>query len=209
MGEPASRFERLLDEMRRRTETLLADLDDAQRLGREIGRELEEVGRQHDLLANLYVQLRRIHGSLVLAEVVAALAETLTNLVGTEDFALFLRDEGERFEPLTAAGAGRALAPFSVGEGELGEVVQAGAVRYGTRPVAIVPLLVDQKCIGVVALVGLLPHKAALGPRDRALLEVLSEHAGVAIEAATVCSASSGVRRLRVSELRALVGSDR
>jgi hypothetical protein len=196
-------LETLLDELRRSTESLLHDLEHAKREGSTLAEELRVVRLQMETMANLYVQLRRVHSSLRLDEVVDAIEESLINLIGSEDFALFLRNGEGRFELLHAMGAGHSLAPFADGEGPLGAAVAAGRLVYG-NPTAAVPLrsaLDAGGCMGLLAVVGLLPHKAALIDVDRALLEVLAEHAGVALEAA-LC-AVKGQARAQVSELRA------
>lgn len=164
--------------------------------------ELDAARRQLAIIGNLYVQLRRLHASLRLDDVVAAVKETLVNLVGSEDFAVFLRDDGGRFEKLLEMGAGAALPDFAVGEGALGAAVASGAISYGD-PLAAVPLLsgIDGHAMGLIALSGLLPHKPELSVVDRTLLEVFVAHAGVALEAA-LC-ARAGAPQVEVRRLRA------
>jgi hypothetical protein len=197
-------LETLLEELRQHSESLVQDLAHAQREGSALAQELEYVTGQMATMANLYVQLRRLHASLRVADVVMAIDETLTNLVGSEDFALFLRDDGGRFEPLYACGTGEALPAFAIGEAGLGAALAAGANRFGGEYPAIVPLQsgLGDGCIGALVVTGLLAHKTELLPLDRTLLEVLGEHAGVAIEAA-LSAAAVGSPRRNVAELRA------
>lgn len=202
------KFETLLAEMRDHAQVLVSNLDDAQRAVRALTNELREVGQQHDLIANLYVQLRRIHGSLRLPDVVEAFNETLTNLVGTENFALFVRDEGSgRFEKLAWIGAeAGTLQSFAEGEGPVGIAATRESITYGT-PVAVLPLIgsIRRGCVGVIAIMGLLRHKKELSPRDKTILEVFAAHAAVALEAA-LCAASAGNQTWKADSFRQLLG---
>jgi hypothetical protein len=157
-----------------------------------------------DLLANLYVQLRRLSSSLRLLDVVQAIEETLTNLVGTEDWALFLRDaESGRFELLIASGLGNALGSFAAGEGDLGRAAVSGRIFYG-EPLAAVPLRsgLGTAPIGVIAVKRLLAHRTKIGSREQTLFEAFADHAGLALEAA-LCAEQSGPPSCSVERLRA------
>jgi hypothetical protein len=158
----------------------------------QLARELEETGRAHELFASLYVTLERLHRSLKVPDVVAAIHEVLINLVGTEDFALFVRDdESGRFQLLSAMGKGREIGEFVVGEGALGLAAAARELRWGD-PRAVAPLLDDGgRCVGLIAIVGLLLHKPTLERRDQVVVETLAAHAGIALEAALAASAAA------------------
>jgi hypothetical protein len=201
-----SALESLLVQIRQRSEAVVAELEDAQRASKSLSQQLEVIGREHELMANLYVQLRRIHASLQLRDVVAALGETLSNLVGTEDFALFLYDDDtRRYERVSEMGAGAEVPGFALGEGTLGSAAATHTIVYG-ETLAAVPLgsALGRGVMGMIVIVRLLAHKAGLVARDRALLEVFAEHAGVAIEAA-LCAAAVGVPRTSAAEVRAHV----
>jgi hypothetical protein len=147
-----------------------------------------------ELLANLYVQLKRLHGSLRLSDVICAIHETLTNLIGTEDFALLLHDHASgRWEPLCAVGAGAQVTGFAAG-GEPEGAVSVVALKSGLGP----------RPVGMIVLMRLVTHKPALTGRDRALLEEYAQQAGVALEAA-LCAELAGVPRVDVAALRARV----
>jgi hypothetical protein len=151
-----------------------------------------------------FVLLDRLHSSLQVKDVVAAIQEGVINLIGSEDFAIFVRDDNSRrFERLVSTGerAG-ALQGFVTGEGALGAAAAAVKIRYG-GPVAVVPLMSGRRTgsVGVVAIAGLLPHKPALTPDDHRLLEVLSRHGGLALEAA-ICVAAAPTRICIVEQLR-------
>ena len=175
----------------------------------ELARELEETGRAHELFANLYVTLERLHRTLKLPDVVSAVHEVLINLVGTEDFALFVRDDASgRFQLLSAMGAGRAIPEFTLGEGALGLAAQARELRWGEPP-ALAPLVDDAgRSVGLVAIVGLLNHKPMLERRDQVLVETLAAHAGIALEGALAAAAAAAGTGLawNVSYMKQLIG---
>jgi hypothetical protein len=156
---------------------------------------------------SLYVLLDRLHRSLALPDVVTAIQEAIVNLVGSEDHALFVRDDTTgRFEPLYALGEAQSVPSFVAGEGPFGAAALARAISW-TLPIAV-PLYDRQRgCIGLVAMLKLLRHKRGLDARDRALLEALSAHAGVALEAA-LCAAA-GPPSWDVSRVRTLLGGTR
>jgi hypothetical protein len=156
-----------------------------------------------------YIMLERLYASLQVGEVVTALQEGLINLVGSEDFTLFVRDDNSRrFEEVLSTGRRPAMPQsFVTGEGVLGATAAAAKIRYGD-PVAVVPLMSGRRIgsVGVVVIGGLLAHKRELTSEDHDLLEVLSRHGGLALEAAICASAAPGrvclVERLR-QEIRA------
>jgi hypothetical protein len=207
--EAKSGLDALLAQVRQHTALMSADLEEVQRVGRALALELQAVGRQQELMSNLYVQLQRLHSSLRLSDVVTALGETLTNLVGTEDFAVLLLDhDSGRYEPLVAVGGGESVASFAPGEGVLGEAALRGELRLG-EPLAAVPLAsgVRTGSIGMIVITHLLRHKTELTARDRPLLEAFAGHAGVALEAAMYAEMAGPVS-FRVHQLRALLHGD-
>ena len=162
--------------------------DEARRSAHAIADELEQVGDQHDLISTLFVGVAQLHASLKLTDIVAALAETLINLVGTEDFALFLRDdESGRFEKLWSTGANAAhLGSFVDGQGAFGRAVASGAIVYDSGSVATIPLAgsLSPGCFGAVVMCRLVGHKPSLTERDHQFLLTFADHGARALEAA-------------------------
>jgi hypothetical protein len=153
---------------------------------------------QGDGLVELYVQLKRLHASLRLADVVVALQETLVNLVGSEDFAIFLREtDGGRFERLTGIGTRAAAVEAFTPETPPSDAVALVPLRSGFG---------DATPMGMVAICGLVAHKRDLSEHDHALLRELGDHAGIALEAALAVEIA-GRPRVDVRELRTRLGS--
>jgi hypothetical protein len=181
-------------------------MDRCQERVRALAEELDETGRAHELIWSLYVTLERLHRSLKVADVVAAIAEVIINLVGSEDFALFVLDDASRtLQPLSSMGAGATLRAFAAGDGAFGQAASAGRPTFGDPP-ALAPLADDGgRVVGLIAIVGLLSHRPALERREQVIVEALAAHAGVALEAAL--AAVAGPPAWDASRLRALAGN--
>ncbi len=151
-----------------------------------------EVAQQNEGLANLYVASFQLHSTLDPDEVMGTVKEIIINLVGSEEFVIFVADKrtGE-LSPVAWEGS------FAVQEGEpspwdaevLDRVARTGqpafapagrAARPGT-PLACVPLTIKKEVVGVIALFALLAQKPALAALDMEILNLLAGHAATAI----------------------------
>ena len=149
------------------------------------------MAQQNEGLANLYVASFQLHSTLDPDEVMGTVKEIIINLVGSEEFVIFVADKrsGE-LSPVAWEGS------FAAGEGEpapwdaevLDRVARTGqpwfaphgARRRGT-PLACVPLVIKKEVVGVIAVFTLLMQKPALGPLDMEILNLLAAHAATAI----------------------------
>jgi len=172
---------------------------------RTLANEMAELRRDHDLLANQYVVLEQLHRSLKLPDVVGAIHEALVNIVGTEDFAVFVHEEASRrYELLSAMGAGQALTGFASGDGVIGRAAAAREATFG-KPPAVAPINDSSgRRVGLLVILHLLRHKRAVEKRDQLLVESLARNAGVALEAA-LCAAA-GPPAWNAVRMRALLG---
>jgi hypothetical protein len=141
-------------------------------------------------LAQLFVALERIHGGLTRAETLAALQEIVINVVGSEELAVFER-RGDRLSLVQSFGIDpEPWREVSAERGALGRAA-AGRLYVAGRegpPVpgeedltACIPLRVADRVLGVLAIFRLLGHKPVLGETDRAMFDLLSTHAGIAL----------------------------
>jgi hypothetical protein len=163
-------------------------LTEARSSAHALADELEQVGDEHDLISHLFVGVAQLHASLKLRDIVAAVAETLINLVGTEDFALFVRDETSgRFEKLWSTGPKASqLGGFAGGQGAFGRAVAGDGIVYDEGSVATIPLAgsLQPGCFAAVVVCSLVGHKPALTARDHQFLATFAEHGARALEAA-------------------------
>jgi hypothetical protein len=163
---------------------------------REFADRCRSIEEENHNLANLYVASDQLHSTLEIDEVLRIVIEIVISLIGAEVFAIYLLDEGrQELRVVAAEGIDPDRLPACrVGEGPIGGVVSGRAVRIyedaapggrdPERPLVCIPLQVDGKPIGAIALFGLLQQKRGFSALDRELFDVLARHAATAIFAA-------------------------
>ncbi|HEY3054847.1 MAG TPA: GAF domain-containing protein [Thermoanaerobaculia bacterium] len=162
-----------------------------------------EIEEQNNNLANLYVASYQLHSTLDFREVIQIVQEIVINLIGAESFAILLRDE-QTNELRTIAWDGEmsGLQTISIraGDGIIGWVAKSGESYYLDdvssaavtlqKPLAAVPLKIQQQVIGVIAVYKLLQQKDAFTAVDYELFSLLAAHAATAIFSAKLYSQS-------------------
>lgn len=163
---------------------------------RRYAEELTQLQQQANSLANLYVASYSLHSTLDRARLIEATKEIVANLIGSEEMAFFAVDgKGGRLQLLDAAG----LDPDRYRELPLDGGLIARAVRGGQPLVvgpgdrrgageealtAVVPLRVEERVVGAIAIFRLLPQKRGLADLDRELIDLLASQAGMALHCA-------------------------
>lgn len=175
----------------------VAALEDENRLFADRRLEIED---ENNTLANLYVASFQLHSTLDLSEVFRIVIEIVINLIGAEVFAIYVLDEKSRvLEPVAVEGAELGELPaMSVGHGLVGGCVADGETVFGdsteqidrTRPMVSIPLRIDDRAIGAIAIFRLLSQKTEFTPLDHELFTLLAGHAATAIFAAQLYSQS-------------------
>lgn len=170
--------------------TLVRRLSDVQRENESAAGRFVEIETQNTNLANLYVAGYQLHGSLDRQQVLASIKEIVINLIGSEDFAVFERDGEDRLrmiewfdQPPTV------FHEVAIGEGIIGQVAATGQPFISNDErgrsvgmVACVPLQVDGRVTGAIAIFRLLPQKHdGLESLDEELLGLLASQAGIAL----------------------------
>jgi hypothetical protein len=162
---------------------------------RQFTEEFAHVELQHSNLASLYVASYRLHETLSRPALFGAIQEIVANLVGSEEVAVFeLGHTGQRLS--LASSSGIEAGPYQTlacDGGVIGRVVRGGEVWMATedpdpelRPEeanlsALVPLKLEGRVTGILAIFRLLPQKEAFGELDRELFDLLAVHAGMAL----------------------------
>jgi GAF domain-containing protein len=120
--------------------------------------------------------------------------EIVINLIGAEVFAVYVLDEkSDQLSPV--ASEGKALSAFPrvpLGSGVVGESVESGETACGDalpsddleRPIVCIPLRIEERPIGAIAIFKLLAQKDAFAPLDHELFTLLAGHAATSIFAA-------------------------
>jgi nitrate/nitrite-specific signal transduction histidine kinase len=155
----------------------------------------------------LYVATYQLHATLDPADVQSTIAEIVLNLLGAEQFALFLHsEEGNALEirmqegDIDAPWSGAAAYPG--GDPFIDGALVDGVIRFGpadNSPIlVVVPLRVQDVTVGALVITKLLDHKAKLDEDDREILDLLGAHAASALFASHVYSRAA--RKLRTLE---------
>jgi len=163
---------------------------------KRLSNEYVQVERQSSSLASLYTASFQLHGSLERDEVLTAIQEIVSGLIGCEELAVFTADEsGERLLRVSSFGLdeGR-LTSVPLGTGVIGRTAATGEryVRNGNAPdpaatgeegdlTTCIPLRVDGKVTGAIALFRLLSHKPGLEEADHELFDLLGTQAATAL----------------------------
>jgi hypothetical protein len=156
--------------------------------------ELDRV-QQNSNLANLYVASYRLHGTLDRPEVLAIIQEIIVNLVGSEELGIFeLNSNGSTLSLLASVGIdpapyqtiplGSGLIGRSAFTGEMylaGQTRDTAASREEANLTACVPLKLNDKVTGAIAVFRLLQQKAGLETLDHELFDLLASHAAMAL----------------------------
>jgi len=185
-------------------ESLLAELEAVRMRQRELELRL---GKQEELnqlnqarialaeqqvtrLTRLYVASLHLLGARQPEQVLEAIQESIVNIIGSEELAVFrLSEDGKSLWLVSSLGVDpEPLRTIPLAEGPIGQTALTGKTfitptppRAGETPghnvSACVPLRLDGRVYGVIVLFGLLPQKPALEEVDRELLELFADQA--------------------------------
>jgi hypothetical protein len=200
-------WQKLREDMLSRIERLEAEkqsaLDRLRQLeeeNRHFASRYVEVEDENNNLANLYVASYQLHSTLDLSEVLQIVVEIVINLIGAETFAVYVLDEKtQQLEAVAAEGEDPAAFPrLRLGQGLLGACVASGKTVCGparasedlARPIVCIPLRVQERPLGAIAIYRLLAQKTGFTPLDHELFTLLAGHAATAICAARLHSLS-------------------
>ena len=142
--------------------------------------------------ANLYVASYQLHASLSFRTTLRQIRELLEQLVGASQFAVYLqKSDGRTLVPIVADGIGKARSVvIDPDDGGLGEVfstgvaqIERGSLEGGSidNPVALVPIKMEDKVVGVFAIFATLEQKPRFLPVDFELFKLLGAHAAEAL----------------------------
>jgi len=176
------RYKEELDQLRR-------TLDDVEAENKEFAQKYVTVEQQNSSLANLYVASYRLHSTLDFKEVINIIKEIVINLIGSEMFGLFLKDEKlNELSLATQEGLDdKKCRPVLIGFGRAGEAAEKGDAYYAARkeseddPIACIPLKIHDRLLGLIVIYQLLKQKDGFAQVDFELFNLLADHAATAI----------------------------
>lgn len=167
---------------------------------------VQEVETEFSNLANLYVAANQLHSSLSPRGVTRRIKEVLAQLVGAECYSMYLvNGEGTELVPIASEGVpGGKLTPVPVAGTRLGDVQRTGAAAVDEegdpsrgaldQPAAVIPLSVDDRVVGVIAIFSTLAQKTRFDAVDFELFKLLGQQAASALVSASLFA--QGDRRL-------------
>jgi len=158
---------------------------------------VQEVESEFANLANLFVASNQLHSSLSPRGVTRRIKEVLAQLVGAERYCMYLANaEATELVPIAYEGvAGSSLTPVKIADSELGQALLKGSAQVSDhdptegsiqRPAAIIPLSVDDKTVGVIAIFATLAQKKRFDTVDFELFKLLGQHAAAALVSASL-----------------------
>ena len=151
------------DHQAEREHVLRQRLDDQVEGNRRCVEQLAAAEQRIGHLAKLQAAVRELHEAAMPADVLTTIKEIVANLIGCEEMGIYARRPDGGLTLLDGIGV--------------------DADHEGTEATAIVsiPLHLNQRVVGLIALFKLLPQKTGIEPVDQELFEVLSTHAARAL----------------------------
>jgi CheY-like chemotaxis protein len=188
-------------------ERLLARISELEQENQDFAEQLVEIEQVNNNLTNLYIASTRLHSELDHDRVISIIKEVAINFVGAEKFALLTYDEstsslnfesGEGFED-------EEFPKLSIKESVWEEVVSTGESYFAEgnvvegsddplAPIAAIPLRIDSRCMGVLAVYHLFVQKEKFEQVDYQLFSMLAEHAAIALFSSSLYGASERKR---------------
>lgn len=164
----------------------------------EFGAQAREVESEFANLANLFVASNQIHSSLSPRGVTRRIKEVLAQLVGAERYCMYLANAQEtHLVPVASEGvASGELNQLAIGVGPVGQVFRTRSAAVNEdrdacegsldEPAAVIPLSVDDKTVGVIAIFATLSQKKRFSTIDFELFKLLGQHAAAALVSASL-----------------------
>ena len=183
-----------ISELEEENQSILEQLRSVENENQQFAERYLEIEEENNNLANLYVASYQLHSTLDPTEVLKVILEIVINLIGAERFAIYIADERTRaLQPVACEGDTLASFPSAtIGEGIVGETVASGetycsdpsAAPDPRKPIVCIPLRLEDRPIGAIAIYALLQQKEGFTPLDHELFTLLGGHAATGIFAA-------------------------
>lgn len=187
-----------IDRLESEKKDLLSRYREAEAESTQWGQRFAEVENQFADLANLFVASNQLHSSLSPRGVTRRVKEVLAQLVGAERYCIYLSNpEQTELVPIASEGVrGDQLTPLAVGGGPLANVLDTGEAFVDEdsdssngsvdEPRAVIPLRIDDRVVGVIAIFATLEQKTRFSDVDFELFKLLGQHAATALVSASL-----------------------
>jgi hypothetical protein len=184
---------RKIEDLEREKQDLLGRSARAEAVKANFTQMYEEVEGELANFANLYVATAQLHSARSVRNVLRALKELLAQLLGAAAFAVyFVSDDGEHLVAIASEGVDVAdVSRVSSHQGPIGRAFTSGELVYDVArdvskasledPVALIPLHIDGRVHGVIAIFGTLTQKTEFVTIDRELFKLLGAQVAPAL----------------------------
>ena len=201
-----------IDELEKEKDALLSQFSQAEAVTTRFTARYSEIEEELANLANLYVASYQLHSAIRLPTVMMHLRELLAQLVGARSHAVYVFDEKKRaLVPISSDGVDLDRLPrVQIGEGAdaprggsallervfltgVPHIEEGGVAHTGLdAPAACLPMRIEERTIGIIALFELLPQKERFVSVDFELFKMLAAHAATAIVGAMLYAHAGG-----------------
>lgn len=184
---------RKIDELEREKQELLARHARVQADTTRIDVDYHEIESELANLANLYVAATQLHSARTVRSCIRNLKELLAQFVGAAEFAVYLVSD-DKTELCAIASEGvtpEQIARVPLTEGPLAEAYRSGRLLLGgasdtskgtfADPAAVVPMHLDGRTVGIIAIFGTLSQKTEFINVDNELFKLLGAQAAPAL----------------------------
>lgn len=191
-----------IQELEQEKEAILGRIHQIEQENHDFAQRYVEIEQENNNLASLYIGSYQLHSTLDLPEVLQIIVEIVINLIGAEEFVLFLvNDRLGALQPVIAEGLEVADIPqITIGDGIVGKAAQTGENYFTEQvlqlggdmnaPLVCIPLKIKDEIIGALVISKLLIQKTSFDPVDFEMFTMLAAHAATAIFAARLYTAS-------------------
>lgn len=193
------------EELRARVSELELEKQALEQERRAIASRLVEMERQNAHLGSLFVACHQLLGCVDRDDVLTTIQEIVVNLIGCEEVAIFeCRPEQQRLTLAACRGLeANVYQSIAFGSGRIGRAAQSGRAWLAgdagpavETPIesglsACVPMRLEGRVIGVIAVFRLLPQKNGFTRVDLELFDLLGVQAATALFSATLRAAQA------------------
>ena len=202
-GKEEQDLQKKIVELRKEKDALLGRYKEMSQEAKDFLNRYHDIETENNNLANLYVASYQLHSTLDFMEVLDVITEIIINLIGAGKFALFLHQEKQGIlKPVKSEGLLLDAMPLiKLGEGMIGVVAESGETYFREvpasnleidpeHPMVCIPMKIQDRLVGVIAVYQLLPQKQKLEKVDYELFGLLAAHAATALFSARLYSES-------------------
>ncbi|MGC9027069.1 MAG: GAF domain-containing protein, partial [bacterium] len=203
---PDKQYEELakqIEALKQEREEINKRIKEIENENRDFAQRYVEVEEENNNLANLYIASYQLHSTLDFKEVLQIILEIIINLIGAEEFGIFLLDEKtHELRIMASEGIDETQVPsVNMGVGTIGRVAKTGEPYFmedisdqskinWLNPMVAIPLKIKEHVIGVIVIYKLLQQKKNFTPLDHELFTLLAGHAATAIFSSKLYSES-------------------